>query len=104
MPRMIEAFRPLCADSVVVRAVNNGEIRSGDFVDRMGAVNLTETGRRKFLRAFELRLSQAITHPARGGANAGRHAARAARKAGATVLRSMDRDLARPTLAAKGQA
>ena len=63
---LMEAFRPLCADSVVVRAVNNGEIGSGDFIDRMGAVNLTEAGRRKFLRAFELRLGQEITHPVFG--------------------------------------
>jgi CRISPR-associated endonuclease Cas1/CRISPR-associated protein Cas4 len=63
---LMEAFRPLCADSVVVRAINNGEIGASDFIDRIGSVNLTETGRRKFLRAFELRLGQEITHPVFG--------------------------------------
>jgi CRISPR-associated protein Cas1 len=60
---LMEAFRPLCADSTVVRALNNGEIGESDFIERMGAVNLTDGGRRKFLRAFEQRLAQEITHP-----------------------------------------
>jgi CRISPR-associated protein Cas1 len=60
---LMEAFRPLCADSTVVRAINNGEIADSDFVERMGAVNLTDGGRRKFLRSFEQRLAQEIVHP-----------------------------------------
>ncbi len=63
---LMEAFRPLCADSVVVRALNNGEVGPGDFVERMGSVNLNPVGRRKLLRAFELRLAQEITHPVFG--------------------------------------
>jgi CRISPR-associated protein Cas1 len=63
---LMEAFRPLCADSVVVRAINNGEIGPDDFVERMGAVNLSPAGRRKLLRSFELRLGQEITHPVFG--------------------------------------
>jgi len=60
---LMEAFRPLCADSTVVRALNNGELGPNDFVERMGAVNLTDNGRRSFLRSFEQRLTQEITHP-----------------------------------------
>ncbi|MCZ7620406.1 MAG: CRISPR-associated endonuclease Cas1 [Myxococcota bacterium] len=60
---LMEAFRPLCADSTVVRAINNGEVGPADFVERMGAVNLTDGGRRKFLRSFEQRLSQEVVHP-----------------------------------------
>lgn len=63
---LMEAFRPICADSVVVRAINNGEIGPSDFVERMGAVNLTPAGRRKLLRSFELRLAHEITHPVFG--------------------------------------
>ncbi len=63
---LMEAFRPLCADSTVVRAINNGEVGASDFVERLGAVNLTESGRRAFLRSFEQRLSQEITHPVFG--------------------------------------
>ena len=60
---LMEPFRPLVADSAVVRAINNGEVDSGDFIERMGSVNLTDAGRRKFLRSFEERLGQEITHP-----------------------------------------
>jgi CRISPR-associated protein Cas1 len=63
---LMEAFRPLCADSTVVRVLNNGEIGASDFVERMGAVNLTEAGRRKFLKSFEQRLTQEIVHPVFG--------------------------------------
>jgi CRISPR-associated protein Cas1 len=63
---LMEAFRPLCGDSVVVRAINNSEIGEADFIERMGAVNLTDSGRRTFLRSFEQRLTQEITHPTFG--------------------------------------
>lgn len=63
---LMEPFRPICADSVVVRAINNGEIGESDFIERLGAVNLTDGGRRKVLRAFEERLAQEVTHPVFG--------------------------------------
>lgn len=63
---LMEAFRPICADSVVVRAINNGEISPTDFVERIGSVNLNQFGRRKFIRSFELRLGQEVTHPVFG--------------------------------------
>lgn len=63
---LMEAFRPLCADSVVVRTINNGEVGESAFVERMGAVNLSAGGRRSFLQAFEQRLNQEITHPVFG--------------------------------------
>ncbi len=63
---LMEPFRPLCADSVVVRAINNGELGELDFIERFGAVNLTDGGRRKFFRAFEERLAQEVTHPVFG--------------------------------------
>lgn len=63
---LMEAFRPLCADSTVIRAINNGEIGPSDFVERMGAVNLTDSGRRRFLKSFEQRLAQEVVHPVFG--------------------------------------
>jgi CRISPR-associated protein Cas1 len=63
---LMEPFRPLCADSAVIRVINNGEVGPGDFIERMGSVNLTDAGRRKFLRCFEERLAQEITHPVFG--------------------------------------
>jgi len=63
---LMEPFRPIVADSVVVRVINNGEISPSDFISRMGAVNLAPAGRRTFLQAFEARLAQEITHPVFG--------------------------------------
>lgn len=60
---MMEAFRPLIADSAVLMAVNNGELRPTDFVRAAGSCNLTESGRRRFIAAFERRMSQEVTHP-----------------------------------------
>lgn len=60
---LMEEFRPLVADSVVISAINNGEIDAGDFYRRAGAVSLTDNGRRKFLEAYERRMDSLITHP-----------------------------------------
>lgn len=63
---LMEAFRPLIADSVVITVVNNGEVTESDFVERFGAVNLTPAGRRKLISAFERRIRSEITHPTFG--------------------------------------
>ncbi|MDA8334737.1 MAG: CRISPR-associated endonuclease Cas1 [Peptococcaceae bacterium] len=60
---LMEEFRPLIADSVVLTAVNNGEVRRNDFIERMGSVSLTPEGRARFLAAFERRMNQEISHP-----------------------------------------
>ncbi len=60
---MMEPFRPLLADSTVLTAINNGEVRATDFVRSAGSVNLTNDGRKRFIAAFERRLSQEVTHP-----------------------------------------
>ncbi len=60
---MMEPFRPLIADSTVLTVINNGELRPSDFVAAAGSVNLTADGRKRFIAAYERRLSQEITHP-----------------------------------------
>ena len=60
---LAEELRPLVADSTVVMAINNGEIRDRDFVRRGGAVALTETGRKKLVRAYERRVAVTLKHP-----------------------------------------
>jgi len=60
---LMEAYRPLIADSCVVQAINNGEVRPSDFVSAAGSVNLTSDGRKRFIAAFERRMSHEITHP-----------------------------------------
>jgi CRISPR-associated protein Cas1 len=60
---MMEPFRPLVADSAVIQAINNGEVKPTDFISAAGAVNLTNDGRKRFIAAFERRLDHEITHP-----------------------------------------
>jgi len=60
---MMEPFRPLIADSTVLTAINNGEVRPSDFISAAGSVNLTNDGRKRFIATYERRLSQEITHP-----------------------------------------
>jgi CRISP-associated protein Cas1 len=60
---VMEPFRPLIADSSVIQAINNGEVRPTDFVRAGGSVALTSDGRKRFIAAIERRLSQEVTHP-----------------------------------------
>ena len=59
----MEPFRPLIADSTVIQAINNGEVRPTDFVSAAGSVNLTPDGRKRFIGTFERRMSLEVTHP-----------------------------------------
>lgn len=63
---MMEPFRPLLADSTVIQAINNGEVKAGDFIRRGGSVALTDAGRKAFIGTFERRMNQEITHPVFG--------------------------------------
>jgi CRISPR-associated endonuclease Cas1/CRISPR-associated protein Cas4 len=63
---MMEPFRPLIADSSVLSAINNGEVRPSDFTSAAGSVSLTNDGRKRFIATFERRLSQEVTHPVFG--------------------------------------
>ncbi len=60
---MMEPYRPILADSAVVNAINNGEIKPSDFLHSGPACALTTAGRRAFIAAYERRLDQETTHP-----------------------------------------
>jgi CRISP-associated protein Cas1 len=60
---LMEEFRPLIADSAVVRAINNGEIDNGDFLVSASGATLTSTGRKKLIAAYERRMKDELTHP-----------------------------------------
>lgn len=63
---LMEPFRPIIADSVVLSVTNTGELRPEDFVTAPIGTALTPAGRRRFLAAFERRMSQETTHPVFG--------------------------------------
>jgi len=60
---MMEPFRPLIAESSVLYAINNGEVRPSDFISAAGSSTLTSEGRKRFIGTIERRLGQEITHP-----------------------------------------
>lgn len=60
---VMEEFRPIIVDSVVLSAVNTAVVQASDFIRRGGAFALTTAGRAKFIRAYERRMDELVTHP-----------------------------------------
>lgn len=60
---LMEEFRPLVVDSAVITAINTGMVKDGDFTRAKAACILTDRGRKAFIRAYEARLDQLVTHP-----------------------------------------
>lgn len=50
----------------VITAINNGEVKPGEFVWAGRACALSPSGRKKIIAAFERRLASEITHPVFG--------------------------------------
>jgi CRISPR-associated endonuclease Cas1 len=60
---MMESFRPIVADSVVITAINNKEIKIDDFYQTPLGCTFSQSGKKQFIQIFERRLAQEITHP-----------------------------------------
>lgn len=61
---LMEELRPCMADRFVLTFINNRMVRPEDFQTQdSGAVLLTEEGRKKFLKAWQERKRDALTHP-----------------------------------------
>lgn len=60
---IVEEFRPLIVDSVVISMLNNRMLKDSDFSVDMGAYRLSDDARRLFLSQLEERLSETIQHP-----------------------------------------
>lgn len=63
---LMEEFRPVVADSVVLGVVNNGEIRESGFHFVNGSARLADAARKSLIAAYERRLSTEFTHPVFG--------------------------------------
>lgn len=63
---LAEEFRPIVADSVVLSAINNDEVRPSDFIVRGDSATMTDRGRRRIIAAFERRVETEIRHPRLG--------------------------------------
>lgn len=60
---LMEEFRAPVADSVVVRALRNGEVGEADFTSVMGACRMTDRGRKQLIAGFERRIETSFRHP-----------------------------------------
>ncbi len=63
---LMEEFRPIVADSVVLGVLNNGTVTATDFVVRGAGVALEPDARKKLIYAYERRMDQLVTHPVFG--------------------------------------
>jgi CRISP-associated protein Cas1 len=63
---LMEEFRSIIADSVVLTLINNEMLTPADFLVWKDAVQLTEGGRRVFFQAYEQRKATEVTHPVYG--------------------------------------
>ncbi len=60
---LCEEFRAPVADSVVIGAFNNGELKSSDFSDVLRATRLRDRGRKALIAAYERRVNTLFQHP-----------------------------------------
>lgn len=60
---LIEPFRSIIVDSVVITMVNTGQISPNDFENQLGAYRLHDDARRSFIQKLEARLDEKIKHP-----------------------------------------
>jgi CRISPR-associated protein Cas1 len=60
---LMEEFRPVIADSVVLNLVNNGMLGKDSFFTANDACMMTDAGRKTFFEAYEHRKATEATHP-----------------------------------------
>ena len=63
---LMEEFRAIIADSVVLNLINNGMLTPADFLTWRDACQLNDEGREVFFKAYEQRKSTEVTHPVFG--------------------------------------
>ncbi|MBT9314667.1 type I-D CRISPR-associated endonuclease Cas1d [Leptothoe spongobia] len=63
---LMEEFRPLVADNLVLAAINNRAIQPKDFTESLGAYRLSDNARKAFLQAFDRKMNDEFKHPAFG--------------------------------------
>ena len=60
---LMEEFRPLVCDSIVLTALNTGLVGMADFLVTPAGVSLKDRARKAFIESYERRLDQLIRHP-----------------------------------------
>ncbi len=60
---LMEEFRPIIVDSVVLSLLNNRQLEPKDFILELNCYRMTDATKRLFLEKFEDRMQEIITHP-----------------------------------------
>jgi CRISPR-associated protein Cas1 len=60
---LMEEFRPLIVDSVVLSLLNNRQLEPKDFIHELNSYRMTDATKRLFLQKYEDRMQEIITHP-----------------------------------------
>jgi CRISPR-associated endonuclease Cas1 len=60
---LMEELRPLIVDSAVLSAINTGAVDAGCFERSAAGCALNARGRKAFLKTYEARMDQLVTHP-----------------------------------------
>lgn len=60
---LAEIFKPILVDRVIFRLLNKREISDADFDTNVRSCMLKESGRRKFVSAWEEKISETFKHP-----------------------------------------
>ena len=60
---LMEEFRPIIADSVVITLINKRQVKPDDFTQSHGGWFLKDAARKRFYAAYEGRKNETITHP-----------------------------------------
>ncbi|QLH75765.1 MAG: CRISPR-associated endonuclease Cas1 [Methanomassiliicoccales archaeon] len=63
---LMEEFRPIIADSIVMTAFNNGELKESDFIITKIGTSFSQNGKKKLIAAYERRINTEVTHPVFG--------------------------------------
>ncbi len=63
---LMEPFRPVIADSIVITAFNRGELKAGHFLRTAAGCMFTDAGRKAFFGVYGRRMADEITHPVFG--------------------------------------
>jgi CRISPR-associated protein Cas4 len=63
---LMEPFRPIIVDSVVLQMIRRGEAKPDDFTLTGQAVAMKNRVRKKLIRAYERRMDELVTHPVFG--------------------------------------
>jgi CRISPR-associated protein Cas1 len=63
---LMEEFRPVIVDSIVLGSFNKNMFKTEDFTEREHGIELTTPARKQFYKLYEARIGEEIVHPILG--------------------------------------